>query len=198
MQFKVQQKLQNHISMDLDVRTIDVEYFLNRAQELWTDEMYSLYKGQEELTRRLGSLLVTHTSSAGSTGTGIHGGQLWVIPPDVRYVTDESINTHTIPVKPVDNNYYNLNKNNTFKKPCPKVIWRMNAGDKLHELIGYTGLTISNYSLDYIKNPSEISIFNDTDCKIGTEWHGEIVDKAIEFAMEIYRIAGSLRVKEIQ
>lgn len=76
MQFKVQQKLQNHISMDLDVRTIDVEYFLNRAQELWTDEMYSLYKGQEELTRRLGSLLITYTSSAGSTGTGIHGEQL--------------------------------------------------------------------------------------------------------------------------
>ncbi len=198
MQFKVQQKLQNHISMDLDVRTIDVEYFLNRAQELWTDEMYSLYKGQEELTRRLGSLLITYTSSAGSTGTGIHGGQLWVIPSNVRYVTDESINTHTIPVKPVDNNYYNLNKNNPFKKPCSKVIWRMSAGDKLHELIGYTGLTISNYSLVYIKNPSEISIFNDTDCQIGTEWHGEIVDKAVEFAMEIYRIAGSLRVKEIQ
>lgn len=55
----------------------------------------------------------------------------------------------------------------------------MNAGDKLHELIGYTGLTISNYSLVYIKNPSEISIFNDQDCEIGTEWHGEIVDKAV-------------------
>lgn len=38
-----------------------------------------------------------------------------------------------------------------------KVIWRMNAGDKLHELIGYTGLTISNYSLVYIKNPSKLA-----------------------------------------
>lgn len=71
----------------------------------------------------------------------------------------------------------------------------MVAGSKLHELIGYTGLTISNYTVVYIKNPTEISIFNSVDCEIGAEWHEEIIDEAIKFALESYQIAGSLRVK---
>ena len=197
MQFKLQQKLQNHISMDLDIRTIDVEYYLNRGQDLWVDKIYDNFKGQEELLRRLEGIIVTNTSSAGSTGTGVHGGQLWLIPSNARYVIDESINTHTIPVKPVDNTYYNLNKTNSFKKPHSKVIWRVVAGSKLHELIGYTGLTVSNYTVVYIKNPTEISILNtpNVNCEIGAEWHEEIIDEAVKFAMESYSIAGSLRVK---
>ena len=70
--------------------------------------------------------------------------------------------------------------------------------NKVYELIGYTGLTISNYNFVYVKNPSEISILKSTASQISSDWHNEIVDKAVEFAMEIYRIAGSLRVKEIQ
>ena len=69
--------------------------------------------------------------------------------------------------------------------------------NKVYELIGYTGLTISNYTVVYIKNPTEISILNtpNVNCEIGAEWHEEIIDEAVKFAMESYSIAGSLRVK---
>ena len=72
----------------------------------------------------------------------------------------------------------------------------MDMGNKTHELIGYNGLTISNYSLVYIKNPTEISILNSVDSDLAAEWHNEIIDKAVEFALESYQIAGSLRTKQ--
>ena len=196
MQIKFLQKLQNFITLDLDIRTIDIEYFLNRGQELWVDFVYDKFKGEEAFYTRLSSVLVPHTLSSPAVGTGIHGGTLWNIPSDARYVIDESINTHSIPVKPVDNTYYNLNKNNPFKKPSPKIISRMINSNKVYELIGYTGLTISNYSFVYVKNPSEISILKDTASQISSDWHNEIIDKAVEFAMEVYQISGSLRTQK--
>ena len=200
MQFKLQQKLQNHISMDLDIRTIDAEYYLNHGQDDYVDEIFKNYNGQEELSKRLQGLVVSTTLNTGSrTGVGIHpNSERWTIPPDVRYITEEFINTGTIAVKPVTTYYYNIQKNNPFKKPSSKVIWRMDMGNKTHELIGYNGLTISNYSLVYIKNPTEISILNtpNVDCEIAEEWHNEIIDKAVEFALESYQIAGSLRTRQ--
>lgn len=204
MHLRILQRLQNHISLDIDIRSIDVEYFLNRAQDLWTDGVYSEYKGQEELRKRLGSIMGFDTVSAAVVGeTGVHGGEIWELDEDARYVLDEAVNSNSIPIKPVDSLYYNKQKNNPYKKPSSTLVWRMEAGRNSstgvirHELIKSTTITISDYSYTYIKTPVRIDLHSTTivDCEIGEEWHNEIIDKAIEVALQTYQIAGSLRTK---
>ena len=58
-QIKFLQKLQNHISKDLDIRTIDTQYYIDRGRELYIDEIIQNYRGQEEYRKRLGDLLQT-------------------------------------------------------------------------------------------------------------------------------------------
>jgi hypothetical protein len=198
MLLRFQQELQNHLNINIDIRTIDIEWFLNRGQDLWVDEIHAKYKGQEELRKRLGALIVTETNTAGDIGSGIHGGEIWEIESDVRYILDEAANDNGIPVKPVDSVYFNKQSKNPYKKPSTSLIWRMDAGEFEHELIAHDDVTIANYSYTYIKTPVRIDLHaaSPVSCEIGEIWHDEIVDRAVEYALGVYAATGRLKTDE--
>jgi len=163
---KFLQKIQNHFTHDLDVRGIDVQYFIDRGLELYVDDLIKNYKGQEDIKRRLSSLFTYDTVSS-SSGTGIYGGIQYDISgiTDIRHILDEGILVGGIytPVKPITHDYYNKQIRNPFKKPYGKVVWRVDLGDNIHELVIPTGSTSTTYSIKYIKTPSQIVISNNRD-----------------------------------
>src|SRR5690554_5150923 len=116
-QIKFLQKLQNHISKDLDIRTIDIQYYMDRGRELYVDEIIQKYRGQEEYRKRLGNLLqtsnITRPVAPNAPEAGIRtNGEIWDISTlNARHIIDEFVSisgvSERIPVKPVTNDYYN-------------------------------------------------------------------------------------------
>lgn len=202
-QIKFLQKLQNHIRKDLDIRTIDIQYYIDRGREIYIDEVIGKYRGQEEYRKRLGNLLLTAEISRATLPIPVAGyrGEIWSIASlNARHVTDEFVQmtgvTDMIPVKPVTNDYYNKQSRNPFKSPYNKSIWRMDVGEGKHELIAYTGAgAITSYFLTYVKHPGTLDVTNDSTAylEIPVGFQNEIVDKAVIFALEVFHISGSLR-----
>jgi hypothetical protein len=198
--FKFLQRIQQYVGQDINIQSKDIEFFLNKGLDAWVQSTYDAYKGQEELRKRLGSIIVTeilpNTDSAG-VNSGVYGGEVWTLPADVLYVLDEVINTASpVPVKPVDFNYYNKQRNNPFKKAGTRVVWRLDVDDSKHELVGHSG-AITNYRVSYVKYPDRIVLHgtqDDTDVDI--RWEDEIVDKAVEIAYATYSVSGSLKTNE--
>lgn len=223
MQLRFEQKIQNHITKDLDIRTIDVEWFLNRGQDLWVDDIYNKYKGQEELRKRLSTIIIASVLNLNdiiyvAKADGLHPYSTnIIIPSDVKYVLDESVyadtgtfdSNYVIAVKPVDAQYYNKQFRNPYKKPNDTLIWRMDVGyladnGVIHELIAHNATykallrdSGSYYNLTYIKVPSRIAIMGTpANCEINEDYHDEIIDYAVKFALEVYQISGSLRATQ--
>lgn len=216
-QIKFLQKLQNHIGKDLDIRTIDIQYYMDRGRELYVDEIIQKYRGQEEYRKRLGNLLqtvsITRPVAPNVPEEGIRtNGEIWDISTlNARHIIDEFVSisgvSERIPVKPVTNDYYNKQSKNPFKSPYNKGIWRMDVGEGKHELIAYTASgTITNYFLTYIKHPAlsgQSGFLDVTDksaayTEIPVGFQNEIVDKAVLFALEVFQISGSLRTNTAQ
>jgi hypothetical protein len=194
--FKFLQRIQQYSNQSIDMLSRDIEFFLNKGLDAWVQNTYDVYKGQEELRKRLGSIIVTAVlpdSQSTGLGTGNYGGEVWTLPSNVLYVLDEFINTTSpVPVKPVDFSYYNKQKDNPLKRAGRRVVWRMDVDDSKHELVGYPE-AIDNYRITYIKYPDRIDIHNSTDTDVDVRWEDEIVDKAVEIAYQTYDISGKLR-----
>lgn len=121
--------------------------------------------------------------------------------------SDSCINNKYIGVKPKTHDEYNVQKDNPFKKPNEKVIWRLdyysqNSGNKNVELI--SPYTIKEYALRYVTYPSPIvlgdlvSLFPGESltidgvaqaqtCKLSESIHDEILDRAVELATLDYK-----------
>jgi hypothetical protein len=197
--FKFLQRIQQYVGQDVNIQSKDIEFFLNKGLDAWVQSTYDAYKGQEELRKRLGSIIVTEIldSATYRETTGNYGGEIWTLPTDVLYVLDEFINTtSSIPVKPVDFSYYNKQRKNPFKKAGKTIAWRLDVDDSKHELIYNT--PIIDYRITYIKYPIRIDIHStpQVDTDVDIRWEDEIVDKAIEVAYATYSVSGSLKTNE--
>lgn len=211
LQLRFEQRLQNHINKTLDIRTIDVEFYLNEGLRRFVDEWYSQYETNESARKRLGPLVVSATVA--SVGAGSYPlGTLYNLPSDCKYVTQERatislLNCHGattsktgVTIKPVKLDYYNFHIDNPFKKPYNDLIWRIDSGSRQHELIrGSDTTSITTYYITYIKNPATITLLSGTpttsSCEILSEYHEEIVDKAIEVAIETFKLTNSFNIK---
>lgn len=207
-QLRFQQKLQNHLDYEVDIRTIDIEYFLTKGQELYIDNTYEKYKGQESLRKRLSGVYKDDILDSATYKTDeipFRGGEVWQLPEGARYIMDEYViedgGNELISVKPVDAAYYNKQSKNPYKKPYGKLVWRMDRGDTiinnekvlLHELIPINGVTIGNYGIVYIKTPEDVELTqNVVQFEVSEEYHSEIIDLAVGFALDIYRVSGRL------
>lgn len=208
-QLRFQQKLQNHLDYEVDIRTIDIEYFLTKGQDLYIDRTYEQYKGQESLRKRLAGVykdvILDRATYYNANEPSFREGEMWRLPSNVKYVMDEYIldaSNNFIPVKPVDASYYNKQISNPFKKPFGNLVWRFDRGEKedtyqYHELIKVGTFSISNYGFVYISTPSDVklTVSNPLDIvqfEIVDAYHDEIVDLAVEFALDVYRVSGRL------
>jgi len=210
LQLRFEQRLQNHINKGLDVRTIDVEFYLNEGLRRFVDVWYAEYESNEASRKRLSSLVAT--ASQADSSAGFHpNGRYFALPADCKYVVQEHatislLNCHGattsktgVTVIPIKLDYYNLHVDNPFKKPYNDLIWRIDTGTRQHELIYGTDTTsITTYYITYIKNPAAITLLTGTpettSCDILAEFHEEIVDKALEVAIETFKLTNSFNI----
>lgn len=209
LQLRFEQRFHTHITKDLDIRTIDIEFYLNEGYRRFIEFWYNKYEADESARKRLSPLVAL--SILTSTGAGNYINSLYfTLPTDCRYIVQETVdisftNCHGDPstltnvkVKPIKLDYYNAHINNPFKKPYIDLVWRMDVGSRRHELIyGTDTTTINQYKITYIKNPLTITLLSGTpettSCEISAEYHEEIVDRAIESALDTFKLSNSFK-----
>jgi len=210
LQLRFEQRLQNHIAKVLDIRTIDVEFYLNEGLRRFVDEWYRSYETNEAARKRLGPLVVSTTVVSAGAGS-FPLGTLYNLPADCKYVVHEHATTALpnchgaasvktgVTIKPIKLDYYNFHIDNPFKQPYNDLIWRIDSGSRQHELVrGSDTTSITTYYVTYIKNPASITLLTGTpttsSCEILAEYHEEIVDKAIEVAIETFKLTNSFKI----
>lgn len=212
LQLKFTQRLRNHLDNVIDIRTIDIEYYLSEGLRKFVDLWYLRFEFDEASRKRLNSLVDTAILTADYGGSFVRS-LAYILPENCKYVVQERctlnlLDCHGAPtikeavkVKPVKLNYYNFHINNPFKKPYKDLVWRMDIGNKIHILIyGEDTINITNYYITYIKNPNPITLLSGTPettvCEISEEFHEEILDKAVETAIEIFNLTNSFKTNQ--
>jgi hypothetical protein len=158
-------------------------------------------KDFSELTRDAvdGSGTLTTAISANQNGT-LPNGTFFDLPDDFLYAITERIETDltcdgelkTVDVSPITHDEFNANKSNPFKKPDSGIAWRLDFSQetvgpgqkKRHEIITDGTYSPTKYFLRYIKVPRDIDIDGGIDCELDKSLHREIVNKAVEIALE--------------
>lgn len=205
MQLDFEQKLNNHINKSLDIRTIDIEMYLNDGYKAFIEDWYKVFESNEAARKRLNPLIGYYITNESTVGDHTNG-RYFTIGTNIRYILQEEaiVNiidckgnpiTYVAEVKPVKLDYYNKHKRNPYKKPYFKLVWRLDLGNgtKRHELIyGDDTISIAQYSLTYLANPSPITLLSGTpettSVVIAEEFHEEIVNRAVEKALSILQL----------
>lgn len=200
--------------------------YLTRAQLEIINNYYNplgnkYQKGFEQSEKRradLRELLRTGISTTSvSTGDGISDdSQFFRIQNNTYLIIQEKakvsssnscINGTYLSVAPKTHDEYNTQKDNPFKKPDKKVIWRMDfyslsGGNKNVELI--SPYTVTEYKYRYLRYPEAIVLTDLTTafpgeslsidgamaaqtCKLGVGIHREILNRAVEMATADYK-----------
>lgn len=191
--------------------TSDLSYFFNKAQkvfakQLYTDRANPLNKGAEETEKRSKDLVELKDHNVITTFvSGDHPNSFICDLPDTLWLTlkeectvtyiDSCNNSQTvrIPVKPIKEDYYNVNVKNPFKKPYEELIWRIDrergnvnqtlssTNNKRHELVLFTGATLTDYRITYYRRPKDVDLTDNTDfCEFDPIHHEKIADISVE------------------
>lgn len=118
---------------------------------------------------------------------------------EIQYTDCGTTQIKRIPVIPVTRDEYNKSVTNPFKKPWKEEILRLTSNgtnpNYYFELIGFPGAVITNYYLDYLKEPARIqfgSIYSpsspgagiDIPCELEPKAATKIVEIAVELALK--------------
>ena len=201
MQLRFNQKLQNHIPFRLDIRTVDIEYFLNLGQNKYIDELFLRKEDEEFYRKRIGALYDNESITVFNPGSKGPNSYFVDLPLDCKYVHEnERVISDTgqyIKIIAINRKYYNTHYNNPFAMPYEELGWRLDAGERMHELILADGITPQEYNIDYVRVPNTLVIADTTnESEVSPEFHDEIVDKAVEIALQIYNQTGVFRAPE--
>lgn len=160
-------------------------------------------KRRRDLAELLKSAEIDGTTGASASQTGVNeNGKFFDLPSDFMWTANEEVlvsytnclnatTTQRASVKPVTHDEYLANKNNPFKKPYAKdgegLVWRMDFSSdtqKRCELITDGTFTISKYYLRYFKQLPDVDIDNNIGFVLDSNIHREIIDLAIQIALE--------------
>jgi len=141
-----------------------------------------------------------NTSISSNQNGTLPNGTFFDLPADFMYSITERIESDIvcnnvnkiIDVSPITHDEYNANKDNPFKKPYSEAAWRIDysqevvgAGQrKRHEIVTDGTYSPLKYFLRYLKRPVEIDIDTAVNCELDETVHREIVDVAVEIALE--------------
>lgn len=189
-------------------------YFLSKAQDELVKSWYKdRFEQAEKFRRALGNLVSTFTSTSEAVSTDrlYPESKLFIIPVDVQYIVAEQITTATplvIGVKPVTSDEVSVFVADPFRRPSTTKIEkfalrldRANVGtDRVVELLLFDD-NIASYKLRYLRKPLPIilsdltllgaglsieGLSNETQCKLDSSIHREIIDRAVELALEAF------------
>jgi hypothetical protein len=161
---------------------------------------------------RTGITSITVTSNDGVSDNSqffrIPNNTYLIIQEKAKVSSDDAcVNSTYINVKPKTHDEFNTQKDNPFKEPSKKVIWRLDyyslsGSNKNVELI--SPYTITEYKFRYIRYPEPIILTNlstafpgeslsidgvtaSQTCKLGEGIHREILNRAVEMATADYK-----------
>lgn len=157
------------------------------------------------------------TSFISNTSNISNQGKFYILPKDLFLIVNEQVqiistdcyNGNVIDVKPVTYDEYNVQINNPFKRPDNTIAWRLDISNinnnEVVEIISPYNISNSlQYRLRYLKQPKPI-ILGDLDilyplenltinsenttmtCELDESIHREILDRAIELALQDYK-----------
>ena len=147
----------------------------------------------------------------------VSGSVFFKIPDDVFYIlneqikltsTDTCLNNKYITIKPTTHDEILVDLKNPFRKPNKNKALRLDlssiGSDKVVEIV--TAYTPSSYKLRYVKKPKPIIVGNFesdpnlsglgllvdglnviTECELNSEFHREILNRAVQLAIRDYR-----------
>ena len=206
-----------------EINTYEKSLFLTSAQEIIVKSLYDDLKrnntveGTERTRRRLQPLTTFATSlydsDLNTTLAALKIGSnsyFFEILSTVWYILSEQVYVGTTEynVIPVTNDEYSVQRNNPFKMPNSRKVWRRDIGntgghEKIVEIISTTQPTKYNYT--YISKPSPIiiedlsdgeyvgmgltieGISDSTECALDSELQRNIIVKAVELATLSYK-----------
>lgn len=200
LQLRFTQQLGISINKPIDIRTIEIEYYLNEGLNTFIKNWYSRYEMDENARKRLAPLVSTSKLTADSIGT-YPNSQIFTLPDTCRYVVQERcdikiqdcnsniVTSSNVTVKPIKLDYYNLHIKNPFKMPYKELLWRIDLGNRTHTIIyGTDTIAIEYYYVTYLRNHNYIHLISQnpetTSCEILPEYHNEIVEEAVRIAIQ--------------
>ena len=191
-----------------EVTPEEIDIYLNNAQYQFIKVLVEqgLEKSQEWLdyTKNITNSYATTSFSPGNKPNGTNV----LLPADyslalleeatIQYTDCGTTQTKRVPVIPVTRDEYNKVVTNPFKKPWKEEIIRLTSNgtspNYYFQLIGFTGATVTNYYLDYLKEPARIqfgSMYSTTPpapvdqvCELEPKAATKIVEIAVELAMK--------------
>jgi len=199
----------NAISGAPGVSEYEKSVFLTEAQEEYVKDNARLIELDDRTRRILEPITkpyytATIDNNISNDNLGITNSHLITIPSDTWMILQESITNSgdVIKVEPIRHNNYNNIKENPFRRPNSRRVWRIEysttAGVSKVELITDDDTTITNYRNRYLIKPDPIitetligglSIDGETataTCILGNQIHRQILNRSIELAKSAY------------
>lgn len=220
MQIVFTQKLLNDYNLVDPIQTFDIDYYLTEGQRRVYEKYYGLFETDEKARKILSNLVVSidiaratgvYTNQAGKYPNA----EFWELPSNLAYTLKEeaTININAcedvslvsadwlrVYTKPINLDYYNKNINNPFKKPYSGMVWRVDVSNiestKLHMLVTGGNYSVQTYHLTYLSYPTNISITNSVNSLLAEMVHQDIVDEAVNIAVEIIQVNNKLKTKQ--
>lgn len=190
-------------------------FYLTKAQEEVVTNLYNgknpygdSFEGTEEMRRYLDALVSTKVYSSEDTvevDTKVSPSSVFYkLPDDLAFITmeqvkfgDESLgcfNGSFASVYPVTQDEYSRVKNNPFRGPTRYKVLRLDAGEKLVELV--SKYRIEEYLVRYMKKPTPIileslpneitidGVNEETECALNSTLHNTILERAVQMALQ--------------
>jgi hypothetical protein len=169
------------------------ERFLNNAQDLYINKLADVFELNEKARKALSKLTKTISSSpiaTPGTMTPLSDDSVFFdVETDagesviLRIVEEQAITaTDRITVKPITHDQYLANRDNPYKQPYDKLVWRVDI-DGIIELIPDATTTLTGYEWRYIEYPIPIEFASAEDLSLLDEDIHRIVDIAVGLAL---------------
>ena len=186
-----------------DLRPEERDLFINKAIESIVKQRYSgnnARKESVEETQKRRDDLRNITSNYRTTTfinntNNKENGVFVDLPKDYWFALEEEAvishvdchnnsTTSRVLIKPVTHDRYNRIKHDPFNKPNKIEVISLPYEDFRNEIIVDNDSSVEEYFLRYLRKPAEVSFIDDIDCDLSEHLHREIVDYAVNLAIE--------------
>ncbi len=186
-----------------DILPEEIDFLLNQAADRFVKQRYgktnTKREGFEETQKRTEDLK-TIVKSAQLTPNAYNinnistTARFYTLPVDHRYIVQEQADitfndchgtpiTKKVLVRPIQHNDYDKIQTDPFNRPNDVKVLRLMAEGEV-EIIAGTGFTLGTYYLRYIKIMIPVSITANTTLELPVDTHQEVVDIAVDIALE--------------
>lgn len=190
-----------------EVTPEEIDIYLNNAQyqllKILTEQ--GIEKSQEWLDYTKNITSSQKVTPSTNTAANKPNGQFVQLPlnyrlslleeANIQYIDCGTTQTSRVPVVPTTRDEYNKLVSNPFKKPWKEEIIRLTSDgtspNYYFELISFPGSVITDYFIDYLREPARITFgslystpITDIPCELESKAATKIVEIAVELAMK--------------